>query len=45
MLPILIICPGCMKEFEADPLVLEYHCPRCVRCSTRERIPLDSPRR
>ena len=24
-----IICPACVEEFEADPLALEYHCPRC----------------
>ena len=29
MLPIQVICPDCMEEFEADPLALEYHCPRC----------------
>ena len=24
-----VICPECMKEFEAEPLAFEYHCPRC----------------
>jgi hypothetical protein len=28
--PIQVICPECMEEFEADPLALEYRCPRCA---------------
>ena len=29
MLPAQFICPKCMEEFEADPLAVEYRCPRC----------------
>ena len=29
MLRIKVICPECMKEFEADPLAIEYDCPEC----------------
>ncbi len=29
VLPMQVICPECMEEFETEPLVTEYRCPRC----------------
>ena len=42
MLPIQVICPECMEEFEADPLALEYHFSRCRRVSYPGEHPVGS---